>query len=39
VLKIWELGVEQLELDLILEFLEKHVLLLLNGVDIVGGVP
>jgi hypothetical protein len=38
-LKIWVVGVEQLELDLILETLEKHVLLLLIGVDIVGGVP
>jgi hypothetical protein len=39
VLKIWVVGVEQLELDLILETLEKRVMLLLIGVDVVGGLP
>jgi hypothetical protein len=39
VLKIWVVSVEQLELDLILETLEKHVLLLLVSVDVIGGVP
>jgi hypothetical protein len=39
VLKIWVVGVEQVELDLILEKLEKHVLLLLVGVDVVSGIP
>jgi hypothetical protein len=38
VLKIWVVGVEQLELVLILETLEKCVLLLLISVDIIGGV-
>jgi hypothetical protein len=38
-LKIWVVSVEQLKLDLILETLEEHVLLLLIGVDVVGGVP
>jgi hypothetical protein len=38
-LKIRVVGVEQLKLDLILETLEKRVLLLLIGVDVVGGVP
>jgi hypothetical protein len=38
-LKIQVVGVEQLKLDLILETREKCVLLLLVGVDIVGGVP
>jgi hypothetical protein len=38
-LKIWVVGVEQLKLDLILETLEKHILLLLIDVDVVGGVP
>jgi hypothetical protein len=39
VLKIWVVSFEQLELDLILDTLEKCVLLLLVGVDVVGGVP
>jgi hypothetical protein len=38
-LKIWVVGVEQLELDLIIETIENHILLLLIGVDIVDGVP
>jgi hypothetical protein len=38
VLKIWVVGVEQWELVLILETLEKCVLLLLISVDIIGGV-
>jgi hypothetical protein len=38
-LKIQVVGVEQLKLDLILETREKCVLLLLVGVDIIGGVP
>jgi hypothetical protein len=38
-LKIWVVGVEQLELDLIIETLEKHILLLLIGADIINGVP
>jgi hypothetical protein len=32
-------GVEQLKLDLVLETLEKRVLLLLISVDIVSGIP
>jgi hypothetical protein len=38
-LKIWIVGAEQLKLDLVLEILEKSVLLLLIGVDVVDGVP
>jgi hypothetical protein len=38
-LEIWVVCVEQLKLDLIIETLEKHVLLLLVCVDIVGGLP
>jgi hypothetical protein len=38
-LKIWVVSFEQLELDLIIETLEKHVLLLFIGVDVIGGVP
>jgi hypothetical protein len=38
-LKIWAVSVEQLELGLIIETLEKHVLLLFIGVDTIGGVP
>jgi hypothetical protein len=38
-LKIWDVGVEQLKLDLILETLESCVLLLLIIVDVVGGIP
>jgi hypothetical protein len=37
-LKIRVVGVEQLKLDLILETLEKCVLLLLIGVDIASGI-
>jgi hypothetical protein len=37
-LKIWVVGVEQLELDLIIVTLEKHILLLLICPDVVGGV-
>jgi hypothetical protein len=38
-LKIWVVSVEQLKLDLIIETLGKHILLLLVGVDIIDGVP
>jgi hypothetical protein len=38
-LKVWVDSIEQLELDIILETLEKRVLLLLVGVDIIGGIP
>jgi hypothetical protein len=38
-LEIWVVCVEQLKLDLIIETLEIHILLLLIGVDIVEGVP
>jgi hypothetical protein len=38
-LKIWVADVEQLELDLVIETLEKHILLLLVGANVVGGVP
>jgi hypothetical protein len=38
-LKIWVVDVEQLKLDLIVEILEECVLLLLIGVDIIGGIP
>jgi hypothetical protein len=37
-LKIWVFGVEQLELDLIIETLEKRILLLLIGADVIHGV-
>jgi hypothetical protein len=38
-LKIRVVVVEQLKLDFVLETLEKRVLLLLIGVDVVGGIP
>jgi hypothetical protein len=38
-LKIWVVGVEQLELDLIIETLEKCIMLLLISADVIGGVP
>jgi hypothetical protein len=38
-LKIWVVSVGQLKLDLIVETLEKRVLLLLVGVDIISGIP
>jgi hypothetical protein len=38
-LKIWDVSVEQLKLDLILETLESCVLLLLIIVHVVGGIP
>jgi hypothetical protein len=38
-LKIWVVGVEQLKLDLVIETLEKHILLLHVSADVVGGVP
>jgi hypothetical protein len=38
ILKIWVVSVEQLKLDLILETLKECVLLLLIGVDIIGGI-
>jgi hypothetical protein len=37
-LKIWVVGVELLKLDLVIETLEKHILLLLIGVDIIDGI-
>jgi hypothetical protein len=37
-LEIWVVSVEQLKLDLIIETLEKHILLLLIGVDIIDGI-
>jgi hypothetical protein len=38
-LKIRVVSVKQLKLDLIIETLEKHVLLLLIGVDVASGIP
>jgi hypothetical protein len=38
-LEIWVVCVEELKLDLVIETLEKHILLLLIGVDVVDGVP
>jgi hypothetical protein len=38
-LKIWVIGVEKLELDLIIETFKKCILLLLVGADIIGDVP
>jgi hypothetical protein len=38
-LEILVVGVEQLKLDLIIETLEKCILLLLIGVDAIGGIP
>jgi hypothetical protein len=38
-LKIWVVGVEQLEFDLITDILEKCIMLLLVSVDIIGGIP
>jgi hypothetical protein len=38
-LKILIVGVEQLKLDLIIETLEKCIMLLLVGVNVVSGVP
>jgi hypothetical protein len=38
-LEIWVVCVEQLKLDLVIETLEKHIFLLLIGVDIIDGVP
>jgi hypothetical protein len=38
-LKIWLIGVVQPKLDLIIETLEKYILLLLISVDIVDGIP
>ncbi len=37
-LKIWVVGVEQLELDLVIESLEKRIQLLLISVDLMQGV-
>jgi hypothetical protein len=39
ILKIKVIGVEQLELDLIIETLKKCILLLLVGADIISGIP
>jgi hypothetical protein len=38
-LEIWVVCVEQLKLDLIIVTLEKHILLLLVGVDVINDVP
>jgi hypothetical protein len=38
-LKIWVISVEQLELDLVIETLEKCILLLLIDAGVVSGVP
>jgi hypothetical protein len=38
-LEIQVVGVKQLKLDVVIESLEKHVLLLLTRVDIVGSIP
>jgi hypothetical protein len=38
-LKIRVIGVEQLELDLVIETIEKCMLLLLIGADVIDGVP
>jgi hypothetical protein len=38
-LKIWVVDVEQVKLDLIIETLENHILLLLIGVDVIDGIP
>jgi hypothetical protein len=38
-LKIWVVGVEQLELDLVIESLEKRIQLLLISANVVSGVP
>jgi hypothetical protein len=38
-LKIWVVSVEQMKLDLIFETLEKRILFLLTGGDVIGGVP
>jgi hypothetical protein len=38
-LKIWIVSVEQLKLDHIIETLEKRILLLLIGADVIGGIP
>jgi hypothetical protein len=38
-LEIWVVSVEQLKLDLIIETLEKCILLLLIGVDVIDGIP
>jgi hypothetical protein len=38
-LKILVVGVEQLELDLIIKTFEKRILLVVVGADIIGGVP
>jgi hypothetical protein len=38
-LEIWVVSVEQLKMDLVIETLEKHILLLQIGVNVVDGVP
>jgi hypothetical protein len=38
-LEIWVIGVEQLNLDLVIETLEKCIMLLLIGAKVVSGVP
>ena len=39
VLEISVVGVEQLELNVIIQSVQEHVLLLLVGADVVGGIP
>jgi hypothetical protein len=39
VLEVGVVGVEQLELNVIIQFTQEHVLLLLVGVDVVRGIP
>jgi hypothetical protein len=38
-MKIYVVGAEQLELDLVIETLEKHILLLLIGANVITGIP
>jgi hypothetical protein len=38
-LKTWLVDVENLKLDLVFETCEKHVLLLLIGVDVISDIP
>jgi hypothetical protein len=38
-LEIWVVGVEELELDLVIETLEECILLLLVSVDVFNGIP
>jgi hypothetical protein len=38
-LEIWVVGVEELELDVVIETLEECILLLLVSVDVFNGIP